>query len=620
MGISLFVGKKTEVIGGMQTHLYNVIKFMGKDNQIDYIIYKYPKLSIYDCINNVEKELSSVEEVMNEIKKKTVIFFNDGWWIEEWTMIRKFYSDNLIVYRTGGNEFVKAPYKDNGRCLEERQNIWSELINECIDFVISNSRYTSRRLQQQDINYNKILTIRGGVNIEECQYNYTCRSRLRKEFDTVYHTENKIIFAIVSRFERFKGIMDVLEAFSRLKKYDNYFLLFVGNGTLKNEINNYCNKEIASNQYCILPEMNNTKAMQYIALADYYLNCSKMDRRESGNEKYIHTETMGRSLYEAIYQYVPVIATKVGGIPELYDEFDQIGLLIDDVNGNSLNIIKLILDGKLILHSCGNRFKAYGWEYITSNIYASLVKVRKNLYKKNIALCLDIDGTLYHQMFSEKENIKYIEMVLQLSEQCEIIINSAANYKEILDRYPIFDKYKHRITIVSNCGKHLYLYGREDEFWKNYMSGIPGIQTHIIQSVCKILTIEGIKILSFKYIDKLYINIKIKGKISSESVKRVNYYLENTEYMIVHNNNNIKLISKIVNKAAPIKYLKELNKYVDYWIGAGNNVLDFMFMDLCDKSYGINCHCTKYEQVCIKGKKDMLYFVNMLKEEIGEYI
>ena len=69
-----------------------------------------------------------------------------------------------------------------------------------------------------------------------------------------------------------------------------------------------------------------------------------------------------------------------------------------------------------------------------------------------------------------------------------------------------------------------------------------------------------------------------------------------------------------------IKYLKELNKYVDYWIGAGNNVLDFMFMDLCDKSYGINCHCTKYEQVCIKGKKDMLYFVNMLKEEIGEYI
>ena len=160
MGISLFVGKKTEVIGGMQTHLYNVIKFMGKDNQIDYIVYKYPKLSIYDCINNVEKELSSVEEVMNEIKKKTVIFFNDGWWIEEWTMIRKFYSDNLIVYRTGGNEFVKAPYKDNGRCLEERQNIWSELINECIDFVISNSRYTSRRLQQQDINYNKILTNR----------------------------------------------------------------------------------------------------------------------------------------------------------------------------------------------------------------------------------------------------------------------------------------------------------------------------------------------------------------------------------------------------------------------------------------------------------------------------
>lgn len=620
MGISIFVGLKTEVIGGMQTHLNNVIDFMSQKKLIDYIIYKYPTLCLYDCNTNIEKEYDSAEALMAEMGKNTVLFFNDGWWIEEWEMIRSYFEHNLIIYRTGGNEFVKASYKDNSESLKVRQDIWAKLINRCIDFVISNSRYTTSRLLKQGINYNKILTIRGGINIDDCQHNYICQSQIRKQFDKIYHTENKIIFSIVSRFEHFKGIMEVLDVFSKQKQFKNYFLLLVGNGTLKTEIENYCAKEIASNQFCILSETNNANAMKYIALADYYLNCSILDQRDSGDEKYIHTETMGRSLYEAIYQYVPVIATKVGGIPELYDEFNPIGLLIDDINDDLSSVVELILTGKLVLQSSGNRFKTYGWEYITLQIYASFVKVKKDLYKKKVALCMDIDGTIYHQMFSEDKNTKNIEQLLQMSELCEIIINSAANYEEIIERYPIFDTYKHRITIISNCGKHLYLYGEEDEFWENYMSGIPGIQDHIIQNVYNKLTAEGIQITSLKYIDKLYVNMKIKGKINAKSVEKVNHYLDNTEYMLVYNNNNIKLISKIVNKAAPIKYLKELNRCVNYWIGVGNNVLDTLFMNFCDKSYIVNFNYTKYEQLCVRNYRDMLGFIKIIKKEIGEHI
>lgn len=620
MRVTIFVGEKSVSIGGMQTHFNNVAGYFLKNHQLDYIIYRFPFMEVYSGEQQKEVPIKSLEAFWDAIKESAVFFFSDGWWIEEWGDLRKRFPQKLFVFRTGGNEFVKAPYEDNSYPLVARQSIWSQKINDCMDFVISNSRYTTNRLVHQGVNLNRILTIRGGIAFEECQLNHSRKPMLRKEIDAKFGTTGKKIFAIVSRFEPFKGIMEVLSVFSELNEYKDFFLLLVGDGSEKSRIETFCTEHINKKQFCILPATDNHEAMKYIAAADYYMNCSRYQIKKSGCEYYIHTETMGRSLFEAIYQFVPVIATDVGGTAELFDEFEKVGILIRDTKQDKKSVIKDILDGGKNCLSYGQRYSEYGWNYITEKLYDTLFEVRKGSLRKRVALCLDIDGTIYHNSFSEQDNIKNLELILSMTEFSEIIINSAANYDEILQRYPIFEHYLDRIIIISNCGKHLYMYGIEDTFWKNYTESIPGIQAHIVGWVQDQLIQNGMLVDSVKFVDKLYINFKINGYIDGGVIDAINQNLENKQYMLVFNNGNVKLISKIVNKAAPIRYLIALNGTVSYWIGAGNNVLDVAFMCLCDRSYSVNYESQAFEMVCVNNDEDMKRLINNIKVDIGGYL
>ena len=616
MGVTVFCGDMSASIGGMQTHCHNITKYLEQNKLLDYVIYRFPTPGGYDCNLDREVVFASEQEMFDHIRRSSTLYFNDGWWIERWTTIRNALSDKLFVFRTGGNEFVKAPYTNNDIPLKERQLMWRNQINACMDIVISNSRYTTNRLLCQGIDLRKIVTIRGGVDLVECKNNYLNRLQLRNEFDLKFNTKGKCVFSIVSRFEPFKGIIDILEIFAESRENDNYFLLIVGGGSEKERIEMFCSDLLSPNQYCILQETNNSEAMKYIALSNYYINCSHLFQKQSGDETYIHTETMGRSLLEAIYQYVPVIATNVGGTAELFDEFEEIGILLPDDKSHKAKAIQKILNNEMDYVSQGIRYEQYGWDYINDKLYKSLFQNGKNLLKKKSAICFDIDGTIYHQILSEQQNKDNLEAILQMSELSEIIIDSAADYEEIIDRYPLFDVYKYQITIITNCGKHLYINGVEDEFWRNYMESIPGIQQHIVKWVHDKLIEKGIHIISQKTIDKLYVNFKTDSLIKGLYIDEINDYLNDSEYMVVSNKSNIKIISKIVNKGAPIAYLMALNNDIDYWIGAGNNVLDFSFLDMCDLSYTINCESEIYENISIKCNKDMLCFITLLKKKI----
>lgn len=619
MRLAIFVGEKDQGFGGMQTHLKNVIKYFLATDSISFIIYRLPELIMCDYTNNTKKVIKDNQEIVEAIKEVDSCFFVDGYWIDIWKFLRQHLQGCLFIFRTGGNEFVKAPYEDNVFILDTRQKLWAKLISQCMDFVISNSRYTTKRLEIQGIDVNQILTIRGGVDIKECQRNKSNRCLLRKRFDDRFMTKGKIIFAIVSRFEPFKGIMEILNVFSEYKDRMDFFILLVGDGSERQLLEDYCKSNLHGFQYVILPSTDNKTAMQYIAIADFYINCSKSYKKRSGNDEYIHTETMGRSLYEAIYQNIPVIATNVGGIKELFDEHEQIGILIEDDINEKRNIIESILNKRIQIKSCGERFIAYGWKYITSNLYNYLFRIKQNCLSKNVALCLDIDGTIYHKTLSQEDNEKNLKQIISMSECCEIVFNSAANYDEILDRYQILKEYSNKITIISNCGKHLYINGKQDSFWENYTSGVPGIQSHIVKSVIERITSGGIKITELKFIDKLYLNMKVSGIINIDTIMEVNHFLEDTEYMLVYNSSNLKLISRILNKASPIRYLIRMNKNIGYWIGAGNNVLDYAFMDVCNKAYIVNHESINYNMFIIKNNSDMIKFMNMLKTDIGEY-
>ena len=114
--------------------------------------------------------------------------------------------------------------------------------------------------------------------------------------------------------------------------------------------------------------------------------------------------------------------------------------------------------------------------------------------------------------------------------------------------------------------------------------------------------------------------MKIAGEADPDVIKYVSKKLERTQYMITSNHGNVKIISKIVNKSAPIKYLRTMNKNIEYWIGAGNNVLDFPFLDICDVAYAVNYNCGSYHQICIDSNQSMSEFIELMMKNVGDYL
>ena len=95
--------------------------------------------------------------------------------------------------------------------------------------------------------------------------------------------------------------------------------------------------------------------------ADVLLNLSIECLTQSGGGFYIHTETMGRSMIEAISLGTKIYATNVGGIAELFDENESIGALLAS-DGTTIKRGFDNIDN--ILREKATNLKDYSWEKV----------------------------------------------------------------------------------------------------------------------------------------------------------------------------------------------------------------------------------------------------------------
>src|SRR5690606_26774285 len=80
------------------------------------------------------------------------VFFNSGRWIEELRQIRKLFPTAKFLYRTGGNEILKAPLTYTHIPNHQlRQAYWASILNETVDLLITNSAFTEERLKMVGI-------------------------------------------------------------------------------------------------------------------------------------------------------------------------------------------------------------------------------------------------------------------------------------------------------------------------------------------------------------------------------------------------------------------------------------------------------------------------------------
>lgn len=303
MEIILFADKLPPNIGGMETHAKYFVDYFSKKENLSIITVINKKITLVNSKYEVIKEIDLITFLNNFTNKETILFFNSGYFIEEFLNIRKILPTCKMLYRTGGNEINKAPLSLDMTSHKDRQNYWINQINNSINYLITNSKFTNNRLLDLGIKSELLYRVGGGVdlvNLKKSSFN------------------NGLINLITCcRFVPYKNISYMIDALSLLKE-SNIKIWFVGGGPLERDLKEAANK--LKIQYEFTGIKTNEEALEMISKSDIYLQTSVDLLTQVEGGSYIHTEGMGRSLLEAITLDVPIVATDCGAISEYVDK------------------------------------------------------------------------------------------------------------------------------------------------------------------------------------------------------------------------------------------------------------------------------------------------------------
>lgn len=293
-------------------NLYRLSRIEGKTIKSDLTFKNFIELSRYIRFNTMSP---------------LIFFLNDTWWIEDIENISHIFEHPKIIIRTGGNDFEKAHLSNMNFPYVDRLRLYRDYFN-IADVVISNSDFTCRRLLSIGVQEKKIVKIRGGINSDICSMEINKKSSNRFALIRKYNIRRPYIVTFACRFVPFKGIIPALNAIERSTLKDSIHILFVGDGTLRHDIENACFCQFKNLDPTFVGPLSNDRVIKVLAGSDVLMNPSINCLSVSGDGLYIHTETMGRTMMEALSVRTKIIATDVGGTKELFGENEGIGLLV----------------------------------------------------------------------------------------------------------------------------------------------------------------------------------------------------------------------------------------------------------------------------------------------------
>ena len=287
-GIFFFADRLPPLVGGVEMHAAAFIKYFKQ----------HPRFPLARIITQPKEELPHQLQ-------PTFLFFNSGRWIEELKKLRNQFPRAFFLYRTGGNEILKAPLTElKISSHSQRQAYWATTINQTIDLLITNSVYTEGRLREVGVT-TPFARFVGGVNA----------SLLRPKAQE--KNERPILFC-AARFVPYKNHLLLLATLKELtQKGLSLCLRLAGDGPLLPEAKSYVQKANLGSSVQFLGKINNNKVCAEIAKSDIYIQLSGNHQVQLPGGKYLHSEGMGRSILEAITAGTFVIAGESGALPEI---------------------------------------------------------------------------------------------------------------------------------------------------------------------------------------------------------------------------------------------------------------------------------------------------------------
>lgn len=559
----LFFAQTFHVIsGGMEMHEMEFVK------RVTYTITNDNGISLFKggvmIANFMKKDNHKKLEDFFISYKPQVLFFNDLSFIKMLPYFRSVLYDIKIVIRSGGNDLFRAPI-DNDKCpLYNRQHQIRDLINTNVDILIVNSDYSYFRSLKFGIKPNLMKKVRGGVDYCITNILRKNKERERKYYNSFFNnTDYRINLIIACRMKKFKGIDKFMEIFVKHKNCERFNLLIAGDGDELDHI-----KQIAHDRQDnirFIGETNHNTILKLIAGADYLINPSILEERYYNNEHYTHTETMGRSMMEALVLNTPVIATNVGGTEELFLETVNPGFLLNSFSEFNYILSKIAFQDKTTEIATPN----YSWDEIFKQ-YLQLIWGRKDV------LVVDLDDTI----IMHNTNISIIKQYFDgITRNIKIIINTARYVTQEL-----FDLCKYLGVDFLIAGNGLKVF----DFTRDYLWNHGSYISHEIIRECDEIYSTLLNTFSDNFNIKRthphIIHMDIKNQDIGAIERQLSTILHNSNFYYVHDREKLKILNIYLSKKSALEYiLKDFPTGKIY--AAGNSLNDYVFVSIADHKW-----------------------------------
>ncbi len=198
---------------------------------------------------------------------------------------------------------------------------------------------------------------------------------------------NEKMLLFVGRLAEKKGVRYLIAAMaSVLKRYPNCKLVIVGDGPEKAALAGQSQQLGLSSSVVFAGSIPNQQLPSFYRAADVFVLPSIVDK--SGD-----TEGLGVVLLEAIAAGTPVVASKVGGIPDIVID-NKTGLLAEQKNpGRLAAAITSLLEspqlGKRLAASARKHIeKAYSWDRVAGQFASIFLRVSLNVPHRKAGLQL----------------------------------------------------------------------------------------------------------------------------------------------------------------------------------------------------------------------------------------
>ena len=300
--------------------------------------------------------------------------------LEFWSglkLLKKIQNQDLFIYEAGPTTQIprisKIVGKDNLYVHLHWDGMGDKQKDACFSKLISISEYIGNQwLKATNCDSSKIEVLPNCVNINSFSKCISIDEKNKIKEQLKIPTQNKVII-FTGRIVQDKGVKELLEAFNQIDA-KNVTLLIVGSSNFGDTTNTPYEREVES---IIKKSKKQVIAMGYVHHSQLYKYYSIADISVMPS---IFQEPAGLVALEAQITGTPLIATRVGGIPEYVTEETTILVNRDDKLSISLKEkIDELLEDDNLREGMSRKGKEYASVFSTEEYYNNFSSIVNNI-------------------------------------------------------------------------------------------------------------------------------------------------------------------------------------------------------------------------------------------------